>query len=432
MQDSTKTLPTKILPIKALIVGFVWPETNASAAGLREWALMEHFRAAGWQVSYASPAKENEFSARLRDLGVKTFSCQPNDPRFDDFVRELQPDYVVFDRFMIEEQFGWRVEEHAPDAVRILDTVDLHFLRRAREAALQAGAAPKSVDLDFISQHAREDFLRELSSLFRSDHAWVVSSFEEKLLQDFGVLPEQVSLLRLSYKTPDVSKLPRFEERQHFVSIGNFRHPPNADAVHWMKSDIWPRIRALTGPHAELHIYGAYPSKEFMSLDNPETGFRVLGPAKDQYQTLSKYRVLLAPLRFGAGIKGKISDAWFTGTGVVSTSIGAEGMTDGNSTDEIYFPGLVADDVEGFAQASYDLWKDEEQWKLFQTQGFELLSEAYSETKNQTRIIFEMIELRKNLKARRQKNWMGSVLQLNMHRSTKYFSRWIELKNSKT
>jgi O-antigen biosynthesis protein len=423
--------------MKVLIVGFVWPETNASAAGLREWALMEHFRNAGYKVNYASPAKENEFSAKLRELGVETFSCQPNDPRFDDFVRELQPDFVIFDRFMIEEQFGWRVEEQVPSAVRILDTVDLHFLRRARESALQAdsaairGCPANKVDLDFISQHAREDFLRELSSVFRSDLAWVVSSFEEKLLLDLGVPSDQVSLLRLSYKTPDVSKLPSFEDRKHFVSIGNFRHPPNADAVRWMKSDIWPRVRAITSPQAELHVYGAYPSKEFMSLDDPESGFRVLGPAKDQYQTLSKYRALLAPLRFGAGIKGKISDAWFTGTPVVTTSIGAEGMTSRKASGKP-FAGLVSDDVEGFAQASVDAWKNEEQWKRLQSQGFELLSEDYSESKNQTRIISEMSELRKNLKVRRQKNWMGAALQLNMHRSTKYFSRWIELKNSKT
>jgi glycosyltransferase involved in cell wall biosynthesis len=414
---------------KILIVGYVWPETNASAAGLRSWSLMEHFRSAGWQISYASPAKENEFSAKLRELGIETLSCQANDSRFDDFIRQLQPDFVIFDRFLIEEQFGWRVEEHAPDATRIVDTIDLHFLRRAREAALQADPqlhAPEAkTDLDFISQHAREDFLRELSSILRSDHSWTISSAEQKLLIELGVSPDLISLLQFSYGQPNISALPRFEERRHFVSIGNFRHPPNADSFRWMKSHIWPAIRALTGDTAELHVYGAYPPKEFMDLDDPETGFRMKGPAKEQYETLSKYRVLLAPLRFGAGIKGKISDAWFTGTAVVTTSIGAEGMASGN------FPGLIADEVAAFAQASCDAWKNEDQWNALQKQGFEVLADEHSQVKNQTRIISQLLELKLNQKQRRQKNWIGAVLQLNMHRSTKYFSRWIELKNSK-
>src|SRR4051794_31698370 len=99
---------------KILIIGYVWPETNASAAGLRDWELMEQFRAAGWSVHYASPAKPNSFSEKLASLGVPTFSCEANDPRFDDFIRELRPDFVLFDRFVIEEQFGWRVEENSP------------------------------------------------------------------------------------------------------------------------------------------------------------------------------------------------------------------------------------------------------------------------------------------------------------------------------
>src|ERR1700679_3826907 len=96
--------------LKVLIIGYVWPETNASAAGLRDWAIMEHCLKQGWEVVYASPAKENAFSEKIGKLGVRAFSCQANDSRFDDFISEVIPDVVIFDRFVIEEQFGWRVQ----------------------------------------------------------------------------------------------------------------------------------------------------------------------------------------------------------------------------------------------------------------------------------------------------------------------------------
>ena len=203
-----------------LMIGYVWPETNASAAGLRDWALLEQFRAAGWKVHYASPAKPNAFSEKLEELGVPTFSCEANEPRFDDFVRSLQPDFVLFDRFVIEEQFGWRVEENCPDAVRVTDTQDLHFLRRAREAALAAGWSLERIheaDPLMIEQFSREDQLREISSIYRSDLTLVISGFEMQLLRERYRVPSQLLLLqRLSYSARPTEEILPFSERKQF------------------------------------------------------------------------------------------------------------------------------------------------------------------------------------------------------------------------
>jgi len=99
----------------------------------------------------------------------------------------------------------------------------------------------------------------------------------------------------------DFIKMPSFEERRHFVSIGNFLHEPNWDAVQHLKKDIWPLIRKQL-PEAELHIYGAYPSQKVFELHNEKEGFIIKGRAQDANQVIGNARLLLAPIRFGAGL----------------------------------------------------------------------------------------------------------------------------------
>ena len=411
-----------------LIIGYVWPETNASAAGLRDWALMEQFRGAGWKVHYASPAKPGAFSEKLEKLGVPTFSCEANDPRFDAFIRELKPDLVLFDRFVTEEQFGWRVEENCPDAIRVLDTQDLHFLRRAREAALKEGWALDRIQEaseEMIERFAQDDLYREISAIYRSDLTLVISGFEIQLLTQRYRVPANLLLLqRFSYESPKPASLPAFHERNHFVSIGNFRHPPNADAVHWLKREIWPEIRSRM-PDAQVHLYGAYPSREMMDLSDPRSGFIVKGPAVDQYETLKNYRVLLAPLRYGAGIKGKISDAWSVGTPVVSTPVGAEGMSEG-----FQWAGEIAQTAEDFADRACDLFQREDLWTEQQQAGFVLIQRLYNPTTNCRLLLTSLTDLSSSLSERRKSNLIGGLLRHHLHKSTKYFSRWIEMKQA--
>jgi glycosyltransferase involved in cell wall biosynthesis len=417
---------------RLLMIGYVWPETNASAAGLRDWALLEQFRAAGFEVHYASPAKENAFSAKLQAMGVPIFSCEANDPKFDEFIGKLQPSVVLFDRFVIEEQFGWRVEESCPDAIRVLDTQDLHFLRRAREAALREGWALERIQEaseEMILKFAKEDLLRELSAIYRSDLTLVISSFEMKLLLQRYKIPQELLLLqRLSYSPKSFDEYPAFDIRKNFVSIGNFRHPPNVDAILWLTREIWPEIRNRL-PNAEIHLYGAYPSREMMALSNSKTGIIVKGPVENQYETLGRYRVLLAPLRFGAGIKGKIADAWSVGTAVVTTPIGAEGMVDLNGSDGNW-PGEIADHPVSFASSAADLYTRESLWEEHRQLGAATLARSYSPAANARVLIAALENARVNRDEFRKQNLIGAMLRHNLHRSTKYFSRWIELKQS--
>ena len=91
--------------------------------------LLELFLEKQWEVIYASTASESAYAIDVANLGIVTETVQMNDPSFDTFIKELNPDIVLFDRFMVEEQFGWRVAQHCPNALRLLDTEDLHCLR---------------------------------------------------------------------------------------------------------------------------------------------------------------------------------------------------------------------------------------------------------------------------------------------------------------
>ena len=405
-----------------LIIGYVWPESTSSAAGLRSMGLVDAFLKAGWTTWFISPSKENEFTESLRQLGVQVGVYEANDPKFDELLKGLQPDLVIYDRFVIEEQFGARVHEHSPRSVRVVDTQDLHFLRRARMDALKGGASVSQVKeaaFDLLT----EDALREISAIYRSDLTLVLSNFERDLLcTKFGVPESLLELNRFSYSDYDQA-LPSFDQRQGFVMIGNFRHPPNRDGFFWLAQQIWPRIRQLL-PQAELHVYGAYPPKEVMQLHQPEAGFHVLGWVRDQFEALKKYRVNLAPLRFGAGIKGKISDGWRVGTPVVTTSIGMEGMH-----EDLEFGGLQADDADLFAQAAVSLNGNRELWDQLQGRGTQIIKALYSRELESQKLIARLEAVRSGLQEIRSRNLVGAMLWHHSHRSTMYFSKWIEAKN---
>jgi hypothetical protein len=118
---------------KLLIIGFVWPEPTSSAAGTRMIQLVDLFLSKGYQITFASAASKSDFSYDFSKTSVVEQQIKLNDESFNVFLKELKPEIVLFDRFMVEEQYGWRVQQECPNAVRILDTEDLHCLRSARQ-----------------------------------------------------------------------------------------------------------------------------------------------------------------------------------------------------------------------------------------------------------------------------------------------------------
>ena len=410
--------------MNVLVIGYVWPEPASSAAGYRMLALLEAFRQQGWPVTFASPAEKSVHRADLPARGITEVNIRLNCSSFDDFIRELQPDLVMFDRFMMEEQFGWRVEKHCPDAIRLLDTEDLSCLRHARhQACKRSGQVSLEVEPALLfSDHAK----REVAAILRSDLTLMISRAEiERLTDTFGVDPELMHYT--PFMLPPLSdaairQLPGFEQRAHFLTIGNFRHAPNWDAVLWLKESLWPRIREQL-PRAELHIYGAYPPPKATALHNERQGFLIKGWAEDAAQVLKQARINLAPLRFGAGLKGKLADALACGTPSVTTSVGTEGMCDQGT-----WPLPVADEADDFAAAAVALYRDPQRWSRCQKEGTELYNRHFGFQPHADALIRRLQQLRSNLNQHRLNNFTGAMLRHHTLKSTQYMAQWIEAK----
>lgn len=425
------------LPTRVLIIGYVWPEPRSSAASGHMMQLIECFLEQGWQITFASPATEGEHKADLLALGIEEVSIELNSSSFDEFVSELQPDIVLFDQFMIEEQFGWRVEKHCPNALRILETSDLQSLRNTRHSQLKRyvneSAQPNDLNNFFeyseqtvVAEMATGDLAqREVAALFRSDLSLMTSDVEMQLLSSQFAVPE--ALLHwcpLMVQSAAAEHRP-FDERVHFLSIGNFRHAPNWDAVLWMKNAIWPLIRQQL-PKAQLHIYGSYTPPKATALHNAAQGFHVMNWAEDALQVMAQARICLAPLRFGAGIKGKLVDAMLCGTPSVTTPIGAEAMS-----GEHPWPGLIASSAEDIAKAAVRLYQERPLWDQAQLAGTQLLQARYQHQQHCKSLIQRIDKLRQNLPAHRTANFIGAMLRHHHHKSTQYMAQWIEAKNRK-
>ncbi|KAL4429361.1 hypothetical protein ABPG77_005135 [Micractinium sp. CCAP 211/92] len=428
------------------------------------------------------------------------------------------PTAVVFDRFYAEEAFSFRVRELAPRALRILDMQDFHALRACRQRLAEAGAPPAGVLAARPDAHAPE-CLRELAAIHRSDLTLVCSPVEmDMLVRHYGV-PASKLVLAPFFAPPSPydqqaaggaqaaaaaaagqssaaaaaapgqsstaaaarggsAACPPFHERRHFVMIGNWRHPPNLDSARWACSELWPALRAALPAgereHAELHLYGAYAAGAAQQLHRPKEGVRMMGFAPS-LDLMLRYRALLAPLRFGAGLKGKIVDAWWHGLPVLTTPLGAEGMTAadadpadlvtagtavaaaqaaadpacdghvwqlgdgsvcseaeaaaGSSQDD--WGGLCsADTSAGLAAAAALLYSDEQLWSSCQQRGFQLLRLLYDAERNLARVHAAVEAAAAELEARRASDFTGAMLWSQQLRATEYFSRWIELKET--
>lgn len=401
---------------KLLIIGYTWPEPKTTGAGVRMMQLISFFLKNDFQITVASTAEKSSYSENLVLLGIQEQSLLLNDSTFNDFVKKLQPDFVLFDRFYTEEQFGWRVAEVCPNAMRILDTEDLHFLRKSREQTIKLD---KNVPLIF-SEVAK----REMASIYRCDLSLIISEVEMKLLQNkFNVDALLLHYLPFLNQNKTISKeTPTFEDRKHFIFIGNYKHQPNVDSVLELKNKIWPLISKMI-PDAELHCFGAYASKQIEQLHKPDERFFVKGWVDDLQTTIENARVMLAPLRFGAGLKRKLIEAMQFGTPSLTTQIGSEGIS-----DEKKWNGFILDDTIDFSEKAVQLYTNKSLWQKSQQKGFEIL-QNFNSLNFEGEFLEKIFSIKNNLESHRNSNFTGALLMYHTFQSTKYMSKWIEEKN---
>jgi len=403
-----------------LFIGSVWPEPNSSAGGTRTMQLIELFQKQGWKITFASAAADSEFAVNLKELNIDQISIKLNDKSFDSFIKQLEPTIVVFDKFITEEQFGWRVAENCSSALRILDTIDLHCLRLARQKAVKENRDFTFTDLN--SDTAK----REIASILRCDISLMISSFEMELLQNHFKVDKSLIyylpfLLNPLEKT-DIDNWPTFEERKGFMTIGNFLHEPNWDSVQYLKKEIWPLIRKQL-PNAELYIYGSYSSQKVNELHKPKEGFYIMGRAKNVKDVFQNARICLAPIRFGAGMKGKLIDAMLYGTPSITTNIGAESMH-----SNLEWNGSIENNPEKFTNSTVELYQNKTAWTKAQANGIHIINTCYSkELGNQ--FVQYVLTIQQTIEKHRSDNFTGAMLMHHTISSTKYMAQWIEEKN---
>lgn len=399
---------------KILIIGHVWPQPNATAAGEHIIHLIRFFKDLNYQLFFVSAAQQPQNYDVFTELSIDTASVAINDDNFDKLLLDYKPNVVLFDRFMVEEQFSWRVKKVCPNAIRILDTEDLHFLRKQRQKGLN------TVIDELLTDQAK----RELASMYRCDLNLMISLKEIDLLKNTYNFPENllhyIPLLSTKIEN-DLFK--GYNERKDVVFVGNFLHEPNWHAVQVLKKEIWPLLSEKI-PNAQLHIYGAYATEKNYQLHNEKQGFFVHGYIEDLKAVLEKSSLLLAPLYFGAGQKGKLLKAMQCGTPTITTSIGAEAMQFDKS-----WPGAIADNVNDFVKSTVSLYTNKDLWDKAQQNITELVNSHYLYSMHFNVFKEKLEDLITNITFYRSNNIMGQILWHQSMRSTEFMSRWIIEKN---
>lgn len=316
----------------------------------------------------------------------------------------------------------------------------MHSLRRARQRTVEAGGGVLEA-LASVPNANDTDLNRELASILRSDLTMVCSEAELDLLKDqYRVLGDKLVLAPFFCDPPnEVLALNPWEDRTGFVTIGSFRHPPNVDSVKWVAESVWPLIRERL-PNASMDVFGSYLTSHVEQLHNPRSGFNIRGFSKD-LSPMNSARILLCPLRYGAGIKGKIVDAWNFGLPVVTTPIGAEGTVPG-TLRFLSSSGKLVDPTECWggrwdcvdptqiAEGAIELYENKAKWQAAQSSGISLVNSLFSKDAN-TSIVMQAVEhVISNLPRIRRQDYAGSMLWYHTSRSTLYFSKWIELKET--
>ncbi|MEW9571374.1 glycosyltransferase [Rhodanobacter sp. Si-c] len=345
-----------------LIVDALTPDAARDSGSLRLLNIMQLLRELGWRVSFMADnrAATHDEIVQLGRVGAHAL-CKPWSPSLVTWLRRegATLDAVMLCRHYVAAPNLDLVRRLAPQATVLFDTVDLHFLREQRAA--------EHTGNNTLARQAELSRHRELALIQACDITLVVSPVEHALLA--RELP-QARIELLSNVHEVYGRGAGFTARSGLVFVGGFNHPPNEDAVRWLVSEIFPRIHAQR-PDIALHLIGEIPEAARLSLVTP--GVQIHGRVADLTPWMESCRIALAPLRYGAGVKGKVNMAMSHGLPVVATGIAAEGMQlhDG---DEI----LLADDAEGFATAVLRLHDDETLWQHLSERGLDNVREHFS------------------------------------------------------
>ena len=361
------TLPTPAMlhrqQRQVLVVDVQTPHPDRDSASLRLFNLMRMLRDEGAHVVFlpADLRHEDGYTQALQQIGVEAWYA-PHAGRVPAWLREHGPrfDHVLLCRHYVASEFLPLVRRFAPQARVLFDTVDLHYLRERRAAGLGGDPA--------LLRAALRTRRLELDLVARSDVTLVVSEAERALLR-VDAPHSEVEVLSNLHDVAGAG-LP-FAQRGDLVFVGGFRHPPNADAARWFIDAVFPRVRAAL-PGVRFHCIGGDVPPDIRERGDHD-GVVIHGHVADIAPYMDGCRISVAPLRFGAGVKGKVNLAMAHGQPVVATGCAVEGMhlVDGRDV-------LVADDADGFAAQTVRLYRDQALWESLAQAGLQNVRQHFS------------------------------------------------------
>uniref|UniRef100_A0A7V3ZYC5 Glycosyltransferase n=1 Tax=candidate division WOR-3 bacterium TaxID=2052148 RepID=A0A7V3ZYC5_UNCW3 len=345
-----------------LVIDHHVPTFDKDSGSYRMYNILKILSELGHNVTFIGDnlAKMEPYTNVLQQMGVEVI--------YGSYVKSIEDylkdygrffDVVILSRAPIAEKHITAVCKYCNNAKIIFDTVDLHFLREMRRAEIEKNNAIRR----------RAEMLKELElRLARiADLTLVVSPHEKELLIKEDPTLKIEILSNIHEVKPPVNS---FDSRRDIMFLGGFAHPPNIDAVQWFVKEIFPIVKQQL-PEVRFFIVGSNPPKEVTSLKSED--IIVTGYVKDLKPYFESCRVFVAPLRYGAGVKGKIGEAMAHGLPVVTTSIGAEGMglIDGENA-------LIADNPKEFAEKVIRLYKDNELWEKISKKSIEHIQHNFS------------------------------------------------------
>jgi len=349
---------------KILVLDEHTPRTDADSGSLRLFHLMKSLQYENCDLHFL-PADLQFDAGHTRQLQQHGIACnyRPWTKSVFGWLKQnaMQFDIIIVSRVSLMSTVYDTLRTAAPAAKLIFDTVDLHYLREMQEAELSKSEAMK--------KQARATRGKEHALILNCDETWVVSDTERQLLE--AEFPGS-TIRRISNIHPVRRDTPRFAERKDVLFVGNFRHPPNRDGLQWFLENIWPIIHDRR-PDITLNVIGAAPP-EPLTIMTEKTNVVFHGHVHDIEKHLDLARINIAPLRYGAGAKGKISQALCSGLPTVATSIAADGMHLTNRQSI-----LLADDADTFANVVLGIYDDETSWNGLSENGYAIAGAFFSE-----------------------------------------------------
>ncbi len=349
---------------RILIIDHYVPTPDKDSGSLRLFTIIEIIRNLGWKIIFwpDNLARFQPYTENLQRLGVEVYYGNLDfSKEIEKFGKFLDAAYLL--RPHIAPQYVKILKEKFPDLKLIYDTVDLHFVREARRARVEKNKE--------IVKEAKRLKNIELSLANICDKIIILTPEERKILTKLGINDEKLVLIPNIHEVYDVEN--DFDNRKDLMFIGGFIHPPNEDAMVWFVNEIFPVIKKEL-KDVKLKIVGSNPTPKIKKL--ADSSIEVLGYVPDVTPIFKSSKVFISPLRYGAGLKGKIGQSLSFGLPVVTTSIGAEGFINFCKGEDLPF--LIADNPEEFAEKVILLYKDKNLWEKMSKTGKDFISKYFS------------------------------------------------------